>query len=72
MDIGVHEIREYPWGQRDIRIYDPDKHIVEIAEDIGVVIKRFIRQGMSVEEVAECTMFPLEVVKQYAVTFNLK
>ncbi|QEH67641.1 VOC family protein [Cellulosilyticum sp. WCF-2] len=61
----VHEIREYPWGQRDVRVYDPDKHIVEIAEDMGVVIKRFIGQGMSVEEVAERTMFPLEVVKQY-------
>lgn len=21
----VHEIREYPWGQRDIRVYDPDQ-----------------------------------------------
>lgn len=61
----VHEIREYPWGQRDVRVYDPDKHIVEIAEDMGVVIKRFIGQGMSVEEVVERTMFPLEVVKQY-------
>ena len=62
----IHEIREYPWGQRDIRVYDPDKHIVEIAEDMGVVIKRFIRKGMSVEEVSERTMFPLEVVKRYA------
>ena len=62
----VHGIKEYPWGQRDVRLYDPDKHIVEIAEDMGVVIKRFIRQGMSVMEVAERTMFPLEVVKQYA------
>ncbi len=61
----VHEIREYPWGQRDVRVYDPDKHIVEIAEDMRVVIKRFLGQGMSVEEVAERTMFPLEVVKQY-------
>lgn len=61
----VHELKEYPWGQRDVRVYDPDKHIVEIAEDMGVVIKRFIGQGMSLEEVAERTMFPLEVVKQY-------
>ena len=61
----VHEIKEYPWGQRDIRIYDPDKHIVEIAEDMNTVIKRFFSQGMSSEEVAERTMFPLEVVKQY-------
>ena len=62
----VHEIKEYPWGQRDIRVYDPDKHIVEIAEDMNTVIKRFFSQGMSPEEVATRTMFPLEVVKQFA------
>lgn len=62
----VHEIKEYPWGQRNIRVYDPDNHIVEIAEDMNTVIKRFFNQGMSAEEVAQRTMFPLEVVKQYA------
>ena len=61
----LHEIKEYPWGQRDIRVYDPDKHIVEIAENMNTVIKRFLQQGMSVEEVAERTMFPIEAVKQY-------
>jgi len=60
----VHEIRQYPWGQRDIRVYDPDKHIVEVAEDMSIVIKRFIGQGMSAEQVAERTMFPIEAVKQ--------
>jgi len=67
----VHEINEYPWGQRDIRVYDPDKHIVEIAEDMNTVIKRFINQGMLPEEVATRTMFPLEVVKQYASCFDI-
>lgn len=62
----VHEIREYPWGQRDIRVYDPDRHIVEIAEDMNTVIKRFLHQGMSVGEAAKHTMFPLEFVKQIA------
>jgi predicted enzyme related to lactoylglutathione lyase len=61
----VHEIKEYPWGQRDLRIYDPDMHIVEIAEDMGVVVKRFLKKGMTAEEVVERTMFPLEFVKQY-------
>lgn len=61
----VHEIKEYPWGQRDIRIYDPDKHIVEIAEEMNIVIKRFFSQGMTAEEVAKRTMFPLESIKQY-------
>ncbi|MGL6218250.1 MAG: VOC family protein [Lacrimispora sphenoides] len=66
----LHEIKEYPWGQRDIRIYDPDKHIVEIAEDMNTVIKRFFSQGMSAEEVAKRTMFPIEVVKQYESCFD--
>ncbi len=59
-----------PWGQRDIRVYDPDKHIVEIAENMNTVIKRFFSQGMSAEEVAKRTMFPLDVVKQYASCFD--
>ncbi len=63
--IWVHELKEYPWGQRDIRLYDPDKHIVEIAEDMGVVIKRFIKEGMSLEEVVSRTMYPVEFVKHY-------
>lgn len=63
----VHEMKEYPWGQRDIRVYDPDKHIVEIAEDMGTVIRRFISQGMTINEVAERTTFPIEAVKQYVV-----
>lgn len=62
----VHEIREYPWGQRGIRVYDPDKHIVEIAEDMTTVIRRFLAQGMSAEEAAKRTMYPLEAVKQCA------
>ena len=62
----VHKIKEYPWGQRDIRVYDPDRHIVEIAEAMNSVIQRFISQGMTVEEVAARTMFPVEIVKQYA------
>lgn len=67
----VHEIKEYPWGQRDIRVYDPDKHTVEIAEDMNVVIKRFFHEGMSAEEVATRTMFPLEAVQQYALDSNM-
>ncbi|HBD64073.1 MAG TPA: glyoxalase [Clostridiales bacterium] len=67
----VHEIKEYPWGQRDVRVYDPDKHIIEIAEDMNTVIKRFFSQGMTAEEVSNRTMFPLEVVKHYASCFDI-
>lgn len=67
----VHERKEYPWGQRGIRVYDPDKHIVEIAEDMNTVIKRFFSQGMPAEEVAKRTMFPIEAVKQYESCFDI-
>lgn len=67
----VHEIKEYPWGQRDIRVYDLVNYIVEIVEDMNTVIKRFLNQGMSAEKVAKRTMFPIEVVKQYASCFDI-
>ncbi|MDD5936553.1 MAG: VOC family protein [Clostridiales bacterium] len=60
----VHEIKEYAWGQRDFRVYDPDFHIIEIAESMESVVKRFLRQGMSVEEVSKKTMYPLDMLKQ--------
>ena len=59
----IHESKEYPWGQRVIRFYDYDKHIVEVSESMESVAKRFLSSGLSVEETAERTMFPVEFVK---------
>lgn len=61
----IHERKEYPWGQNVIRFYDYDKYIVEVAESMVSVAKRFLSQGLSVEEVAKRTMFPIEVIKQF-------
>jgi catechol 2,3-dioxygenase-like lactoylglutathione lyase family enzyme len=30
----LHKLKEYPWGQRAIRLYDPDGHLIEIGESI--------------------------------------
>ena len=60
----IHASKEYPWGQRVIRFYDYDKYIVEVAESMESVAKRFLAQGLSVEETAARTMFPVEFVKQ--------
>ncbi len=59
----IHKSKEYPWGQRVIRFYDHDKFIVEVAESMASVAQRFIAQGLSIEETAERTMFPVEIVK---------
>jgi len=58
--------REQPWGQRGVRVYDPDGHIVEVGEPMWVVVQRFLAQGMSAAAVAERTSMPLAVVEQIA------
>lgn len=66
----VHPLLEHSWGQRAVRFYDPDKHIIEVGENLVVVIKRFMDSGLSVEETAkrmdvsvECVMGCLEGIK---------
>ncbi|GLC78592.1 VOC family protein [Lacrimispora brassicae] len=59
----IHKAKEYPWGQRVMRFYDYDEYIVEVSESMESVAKRFLAQGLSVEETAKRTMFPLEFVK---------
>lgn len=60
----VHDVIEYPWGQRVIRFYDPDMHIIEVGESMKNVVKRFVGQGLSIEETAERTQHPIEFVRQ--------
>ena len=46
------EVIEHSWGQRVIRFYDLDGHIIEVGEDMKMVIKRFLAAGMTMEEVS--------------------
>ena len=46
------EVIEHSWGQRVIRFYDLDGHIIEVGEDMKMVIKRFLDSGMTMEEVS--------------------
>lgn len=48
----VHPLKEHIWGQRVIRFYDPDGHIIEVGEDMAMVAQRFLAQGMSAEAIA--------------------
>lgn len=51
---------EHSWGQRVIRFYDPDGHIIEVGEDMKIVIKRFLASGMTMEEVSVKTDASIE------------
>ena len=47
------EVIEHSWGQRVIRFYDLDGHIIEVGEDMKMVVKRFLNTGMTMDEVSE-------------------
>ncbi|MBT3362269.1 MAG: glyoxalase/bleomycin resistance/dioxygenase family protein [Chloroflexi bacterium] len=59
----VHELNEQPWGQRVVRFYDPDGHIVEIGETMQAVVLRFHQEGDSVEEICAKSCMPKEFVE---------
>ena len=46
-------VREAPWGQRSIRFYDLDGHIVEVGENMKMVVTRFLDLGMSLKETSK-------------------
>ena len=59
----VHPVKEHAWGQRVVRIYDPDRHIIEVGENLKTVCKRFLNSGMTPEQAAERMDVPLKFVK---------
>lgn len=58
----VHPMIEHSWGQRGIRFFDPDHHIIEVSESLETVIKRFLAQGMTVEETAVRMDVPIDYI----------
>ncbi len=58
----LHPLKEHSWGQRVLRFYDLDRHIVEVGEDIIMVVRRFVGQGMSPEQTAKRMDVPLSYV----------
>ena len=59
----VHPMKEHDWGQRVIRFYDPDNHIIEVGENIVTVVRRFLDSGLSIEETAIRMDVSVEYVK---------
>ena len=59
----IHPIREQPWGQRVMRFYDPDGHIIEIGETMEAVVLRFNEQGFSIDSISEKSGMPHEFIQ---------
>jgi uncharacterized glyoxalase superfamily protein PhnB len=60
----IEAIQEQPWGQRAMRLYDPDGHILEIGEPMETTVQRFHRQGWSIERITEKTGMPREFIER--------
>ncbi|HEX2954465.1 MAG TPA: VOC family protein [Bacillota bacterium] len=59
----LHNIEEQPWGQRVLRVYDPDRHIVDVGETMESLVARLHGQGKSVDEIHQKTSLPREYVE---------
>lgn len=60
----VHPVIEHSWGQRVVRFYDPDRHIIEVGENMRSVCGRFLASGMTPEEVARRMDVPLSWIDE--------
>lgn len=60
-------VKEAGWGQRSVRFYDLDYHVIEVGENLKMVVKRFLASGMSMEEVSkrmDVSVHDLEILLQ--------
>ena len=49
----VNRLMTHSWGQKIVRFYDLDGHIIEVGENMKMVVKRFLDSGMSMEETSK-------------------
>ena len=50
--VWLHDVKEYPWGQRVLRFYDLDEHLIEVGEPMKAVVERLQTSGLGMEEIA--------------------
>ena len=60
----VHRPVMRGWGQRVVRFYDPDHHIIEVGEEIITVMRRFAAEGMNVEQIAARMKMNVDFVRE--------
>lgn len=58
----LHKIDEESWGQRTIRFFDPDKHLVEIGETMETFVSNMKKNGLSSKQIADKSGIPKETI----------
>lgn len=52
------------WGQKVVRFYDPDKHIIEVGEDLTVMVKRLYDSGMTLDDLVKKTFLKKGIIER--------
>ena len=60
-----HELIEESWGQKTIRIYDPDNNLIEIGEKLESFIKRMYQEGLSIEQINQKSGVQINLISKY-------
>ena len=63
----LHEINTEIWGQRNIRFYDPDGHLIEAGESMPIFLKRIYEEEEEedIEATAKRTFTTPEVLRHF-------
>jgi catechol 2,3-dioxygenase-like lactoylglutathione lyase family enzyme len=64
----LHGITEESWGQKTIRFYDPDNHLIEIGESFETFIKRMYDSGMTIHAIHKKSSVPEKVIQTIIAT----
>ena len=66
----LHEAKTYPWLQRGIHIFDPNGHLIEVAESMYSVACRLFKEGKSVGDAAELLQHPQNAVEEWFAAYG--
>jgi len=60
-----HNIIEESWGQKTIRVYDPDMNLIEIGESLKTFIKRMFDEGLTIEQISKKSGVPNNLITEF-------
>ena len=58
----IHDIREQPWRQQEMRFYDPDCHIIEVGKPLDCTARRLSGSGMDARQISEAMGVPQQAI----------
>jgi len=62
-------LNEETWGQRTVRFFDPDGHLIEVGEPMELFVRNLAQRGLSETEIHKKTGMPIVTVNEI---LNLK